>query len=376
MLQLTYRLASLFPTSKTHLQQQNFDPEGAKRALDSLLQKYEVDVLLHCLVVGGDRDRDRITAVEVQERRGRRKVCGKAFVDCSGDGDLSYHAGASTRYGNHGYVNLASLATRFGGLRNAHPTSAKWRDAILAAKAENPELKKVIPRNVGVLVKLPYSGDIVTYMASAAYDARESASISAAERQGRAQAKVYLDILRQLPGHENMYLVSSGPNFGTRESRHINSKYQLTKADIVSSQEFDDTVAVGAWYMEFHDGSKEDWPILFSSPPEGTFNIPLRCLWSKDTDNLFCAGRCVDGDQAASSAVRVQGTALATGQAAGCAAALTAVYGDKPEVEEVQTVLKKHGALLDRKGLPKAPVVMNAEDEERNMTHDDAVNGH
>lgn len=332
---------------------------------------YGVEVLLHCLVVGGERVDARVTAIEVQERRGRRKIRGKAFVDCSGDGDLAFHVGASTRYGNHGYINMGSLATRFGGLSEANPTSSMWRDAILREKAANPELKKLIPRNVGVLIKLPRSGDICTYMASAQYDARYSASISAAERKGRMQAKLYLDILRKLPGHKNMYLVSTGPNFGTRESRHINSRYQLTEDDIVTGRSFDDTVAVGAWYMEWHDGSKEDWPIVFKAPPNGTYEIPLGCLHSTDTPNLFCAGRCADGDQAASSAIRVMGTALATGQAAGVAAALSACLGGEINAKIVRQKLHENGALLDRHNLVKAEHV--EEVDGRNLSHREAL---
>ncbi|KEF52878.1 uncharacterized protein A1O9_11296 [Exophiala aquamarina CBS 119918] len=350
---------------------QNFDPEGLKRVLDDLTRSYGIDVLLHCTVVGGERCDHQLAAVEIQERRGRRKITAKAFVDCSGDGDLAYHGGASTRYGNHGHVNMGSLATRFGGLADANPTSAAWRDAIIAAKEQDPSLKKSIPRNVGVLIKLPGSGDISTYMASAQYDARNSASIAAAEREGRRQARVYLDILRKLPGHEKMYLVSSGPNFGTRESRHINSRYQLTESDILESRDFVDTVAIGAWYMEWHDGTKEDWPIIFKAPPNGTFDIPLRSLWSEDTSNLFCAGRCIDGDQSASSAFRVLGTALATGQAAGTAASLKALRGVDPSHQDVQSVLMKHGALLDRNVLVKASYV--EEPEGRNLSHHEAL---
>jgi hypothetical protein len=342
--------------------------------LDNVTATFSIEVLLHSSVVGGERNDGKLTAIEIQERRGRRKIRGKAFVDCSGDGDLAFHAGASTRYGNHGHVNMGSLSTRFGGLTHANPTSGLWRDAILAAKAANPDLKKIIPRNVGVLIKLPGSGDICTYMASAMYDARSSASISAAEQQGRIQAKVYLDILRKLPGHEHMYLVSTGPNFGTRESRHINSRYQLTESDIENGRSFDDTVAVGAWYMEWHDGSKEDWPILFKAPPEGTFEIPLRCLHSVDTPNLFSAGRCADGDQAASSAIRVMGTALATGQAAGIAAALNALTGVDPDPQEVRRLLSRHGALLSRHSLVKAVHV--EEPAGRNLSHHEALKGH
>jgi hypothetical protein len=33
-----------------------------------------------------------------------------------GDCDLAFFAGASTRYGNHGAVNLETLGARFGGI--------------------------------------------------------------------------------------------------------------------------------------------------------------------------------------------------------------------------------------------------------------------
>ena len=330
---------------------QNFEPEGLKVVLDDLTTSLGIQVLLHCVVVGGRRLQGKLQAVEVQERRGRRMIYAKAFVDCSGDGDLAFHSGASTRYGNHGHINMGSLGTRFGGLQNANPTSALWRDAILAAKSTDPRLRKVIPRNVGVLLKLPQSGDVCTYMASAMYDARNSASIAAAEREGRKQARVYLNILRKLPGHEKMYLVSTGPNFGTRESRHINARYQLTEADIMQEQTFQDTVAIGAWFMEWHDSSKPDWPINLKGPPKGTFDIPLRCLHSEDTFNLFCAGRCTDGDKVASSAIRVLGTALATGQAAGAAAAICSISGIEPDAEHVRKALIIQGALLNRNDL-------------------------
>ena len=211
----------------------------------------------------------------------------------------------------------------------------------------------------------------MTYMASAEYDARNSASISAAEQQGRMQAKVYLNILRELPAHENMYLVSTGPNFGTRESRHVNARYQLKENDLVSGSRFKDTVAIGAWYMEWHDATQEDWPISFTAPLNGTFEIPLSCLHSIDTDNLFCGGRCADGDKAASSAIRVMGTALATGQAAGTAAALTGRNGCIADAADVRKMLKEHGAFLDPSTLPRAVPV--DEPEGRNVGHEEAL---
>ena len=60
----------------------------------------------------------------------------RAFVDASGEGDLAQFAGAATRYGNDGAVNLGTLATRFGGIpRDVTVTADQLTAAIQAAKA-------------------------------------------------------------------------------------------------------------------------------------------------------------------------------------------------------------------------------------------------
>lgn len=325
------------------------DPEGVKVVLDEMMAEYKIDILLHTQVVGATRSTDNtLASVIIQERRGQRSLSAKAFVDCSGDCDLAYHAGASVRYGNHGAINLGSLGIRFGGLPDdVTPKASIWRDAIIAAKKNNPELCKLIPKNESVLIRLPLSGDVATYLASASYDARLSSSVTRAEISGRQQAQIYLKILRRLPGHEKMYIASTGPNFGTRESRHINAVYQLTEDDIMSGRHFEDVIALGAWGFEYHDETHETWASTFKYVPNKTFDVPLRCLQSSDTPNLFAAGRCVDGDQWAGSAVRVMGTALATGQAAGMAAGFVAAKGAKGlVVGEVQACLRNSGALL------------------------------
>ncbi|KAJ9603731.1 hypothetical protein H2200_011917 [Cladophialophora chaetospira] len=318
---------------------QVIEPECLKVVLDEIMAKHQIHVLLHATVVGAVRSSTgQVAKVQIQERRGRRDLLAKAFVDCSGDADLAFHCGASTRYGNHGAVNLGSLATRFGGLpRNVSPTARQWQEAVLLAKSDSPELQKLMRKNQSVLIRLPASGDIVAFLASASYDARSASSITAAEMSGRRQAQAYLQIIRKLPGHEKMYLVSTGPNFGTRESRHVNAIYQLTEDDIVFNRHFHDSIALGAWGMEFHDAEHCDWESSFRIPPNGTFEIPLRSLQSVDTPNLYVAGRCVDGDRGAGSAIRVMGTALATGQAAGVAAgfaASRAVDGDWDSSED------------------------------------------
>jgi hypothetical protein len=77
--------------------------------------------------------------------------------------------------------------------------------------------------------------------------------------------------------------------------------------------------------------------------------IPYGALVPVGSDHLLVAGRSIAGDQAANSAYRVQATCMATGQAAGAAAALAA--RDRRSVRavdhgELRATLAAHGAIL------------------------------
>lgn len=320
-----------------------FDPEGLKRVLDEVCRKAGADVFLHSFLSRAERAGDRIEAVAYQDHSGLHSVAGAAFVDATGDCDLAHFAKASTRYGNDGAVNLATLGTRFGGIP---------REVVVTADDVAKAVKDACARGVGpltkdksVIARLPLSGDLVCYLASESYDPRIVRSISDAEARGRRQAWAYLEAIREIPGCSGAYLVSTGPDFGTRESRHINAAYQLTWRDVVEGRRFDDAIGLGAWGAEWHD--RETFESSFIYPPDGgAYEIPLRCLMSVDMPNLFAAGRTANGDQKAGASLRVMGTAFATGQAAGVAAALLADRGST-KGRDVQMALRRQGALLE-----------------------------
>ena len=296
-----------------------FDPESVKLVLDNLCSASGVDVQFGSAVVDAERRDGCITTISIADHGGLRSASASAFVDATGDGDLSAFAGASVRYGNPDGVNLATLGTRFGGIpKGVNVTAAQIAEAV--AKLGNTA---DITKDRSVIARLPLSDDLVCYLASADYDPRDAASASIAEHNGRQQAWQYLEALCSIPGCQDAYLVSTGPEFGTRESRRINSTKQLTWQDIQQRREFDDCIALGAWGAEWHD--RETFVSTFDYPPDkSSYQIPLACLTSADTDNLFVAGRLADGDRLAGAAIRVMGTAFALGHAAGVAAALSA----------------------------------------------------
>jgi hypothetical protein len=75
----------------------------------------------------------------------------------------------------------------------------------------------------------------------------------------------------------------------------------------------------------------------------------LRCLIPRNVDGLLVGGRCISGTHEAHSSYRVTPIALATGQAAGVAAALAAQTGAAPRdlpAGDVQRRLIEQGANL------------------------------
>src|SRR5882762_8895390 len=225
--------------------------------------------------------------------------------------------------------------------------TAEYRPASRLTRngSSGPWTRRALTKDASVFARLPISGDVCSYLASADYDPRDVRSLSKAELEGRVQAYAYLEILRTMPGCERAYLVSTGPQFGTRESRHINAVEQLKWQDVRAGRGRSDTVALGAGGVEWHD--RETFKSTFEAPPGGAaYSIPLDCLRSRDTANLFAAGRTADGDQQAGASLRVMGTSFATGQAAGVAAALLANDG-AVDVRKVQSALRNQDAVLD-----------------------------
>lgn len=318
-----------------------FDPEALKFVLDELAEQAGVAVRFGSFVAGAIREDEWITEVKVADHSGFSKFRAKAFVDCTGDGDLAALGGASTRYGNEGSANLGTLGTRFGGVPKDITVTAQ---DISAAIANRGFPTGTVTKDRCVVVRLPISADLVVYLASVDFDPRDSLSLSRAETNARRQARSYLEAIRTIPGCEEAYLVSSGPEIGTRESRHLNGRHKLTWGEIEARKNFNDCIALGAWGAEWHD--RENYSSSFDYPPErSAYQIPLGCLHSIDTSNLFCAGRLADGDRKAGAAIRVMGTAMATGQAAGIAAALVAQEAFSSKA--VREQLHQGGALLD-----------------------------
>ncbi len=122
------------------------------------------------------------------------------------------------------------------------------------------------------------------------------------------------------------YVAAWPSRAGVRESRRIVGRYRLETADVATGAQFDDTVAFAAWPMELRENIQG--PKLRFPTGENPCGVPLRSLQARGDDALFVAGRCISSSHEAQASLRVIGTCLATGEAAGLAAALKALQTD------------------------------------------------
>jgi hypothetical protein len=146
---------------------------------------------------------------------------------------------------------------------------------------------------------------------------------------------------------------------GKRESRRFEGLYMLKQQDVVEQTQFEDSVAFGGWALDLHpaDGIYSNKPGCNQYHSKGVYGIPYRSFVSRDIDNLFYAGRIISTTHVAFSSSRVMATCGHGAQAVGMAASLCLKYNlapagllQNPYLQELQEELNLTGQSIP--GLP------------------------
>ncbi len=337
------------------------DPEAYKSAALELLDMAGVRYLLHAFASGVTGEPRRPEGVVLETKSGPLVVPASVIVDATGDGDLAAAAGAGYEIGrDDSLVQPMTLMFRvadfqrehFQGYVREHPdqwhgVSGLW-ELIEQARAAG-ELD--LPREDVLFFATPHEHELIVNSTRVpGVLGIDVFDLTHAERLARHQMEQIMRFLRnRVPGFEEAYVVQSGTQIGVRETRRISGEYQLTADDVLRSRRFDDVIARGSYPIDIHDPKGGRGTLLERLPVGGAYDIPLRCLIPRDVDALLVAGRCISGTHEAHSSYRVTPIALATGQAAGVAAALAAHAGVAPRdlaPDDVQRQLVAQGANL------------------------------
>jgi hypothetical protein len=343
-----------------------YNADHLKVAWERLVTEAGVSVLLHCFVQDVRTIDGRVSALLLATKAGLRQVTATAFVDASGDGDLSHHAGFG--YELAGSISPAQTLTATFRMINVDHARRKGltkddlRALMLQAAGDGYDL----PRRDGSDHITPIAGMTATVMTrldsvsrdtdGTLHTVLEPERLTAAEIEGRRQVIEYARFLTdRVPGYEEASLVGLSTQIGLRETRRVYGDYRMTRDDVLQARQFDDQIALCAAPIEdHHSGDGTAWAYL----PDGTAaGIPLRTLIVRDAQNVMVAGRCFSATHDAQASIRSMAQTMAMGQAAGTTAGLAARHsnGDVRDipVSAVRRTLRSAGAILELTAVPR-----------------------
>ena len=329
-----------------------------------------IDFLTQTMVVGVQEDDNQLYVI-VENKSGRHAFAANAIVDATGDADVCAFSGCGFLNQVGTETQPVSLLFKLGGVN--HDCLLDYVEANASSFKLDVEARCLRDRpyvnlwGFGDLLRrgytegrlslerneLHYAGHVLTNEAVInvtrfAADATSAKELSEAESVLRKQVLEFAKFFREcVPGCKDSFLAATASCVGVRESRRIKGLTVLTDADVRAGRSRSDAIARGGFPIDSHDPKGKGMDGT-EHVPQG-YDIPFGALVPDQGANIVVAGRCISAERKALASARITGTSMATGQAAGTAAALSARTGTpiaELRVGELQALLRAQGAII------------------------------
>ncbi|MBY6154394.1 FAD-dependent oxidoreductase [Vannielia litorea] len=287
----------------------HYNEVALSRWVETSLDKAGVIPITGAILREVERDGRRITAAKLVTRYGDVTVRAEGFADCSGDAALAYLAGLECRepdekvYGTQQCV-VEGLNTE------VDPPERDELSERIAQKAKDFGLL----RHGGIAFYFPGKDVAVLNMThmETPLDPLEASKMG---QFGKEQVDRGIELLKaEYPEFFGKIRVRSYGFPGIRQTRWIKGAHHLVVDEVVGQKKFDDAIGRTAWPIELHNAPEG---FVWNTFDENhTHYIPFGSMICPEADNLVAVGRCIDGDPAALSSVRVMGPCMAQGMAA------------------------------------------------------------
>jgi hypothetical protein len=287
-----------------------YDEVRLARWMERKLEEARVVTLVGALMTGAEFADRRLRVVDFASRYGNVRVRANGFVDASGDAALCLEAGLEARIPDapvYGSLNFLIEGYDAAAVENLDMPAVRERLKVAGSRYG-------LVRHDGWLMPFADQGFM---LANINHMRTPLDPLGAAQMvfDGRRQADGVIAFLRaEFPDIFANARVRTYGNPGIRQTRWIVSERQLTLDDIRQAKRPVDAIARCAWSVELHAAeSLVHWEEF---PNDHVYYIPLSCMLPAGADNIVAAGRCVDADSHALSAIRVMGPCIAMGAAA------------------------------------------------------------
>ncbi|OPZ24047.1 MAG: FAD dependent oxidoreductase [Lentisphaerae bacterium ADurb.BinA184] len=296
--------------------------------------------------------------VFVETKAGRRAVLARCVIDATGDGIVAAQSGVPWEQGDglHPYAMACTKVFRMGnafwpGNWPEEAAMEKVAKGLAAAVRQGDYDSPVITEQNRLLGyvrgrhwELPeHRHETLSVISRVlAVDPLDPFDLTRAEREGREQARQAVDVYRRhVPGFERAFLADTSAHLGVRSSRRLHGLATVTAEDAIRFRKHPDAIARSSWEIDVWPADSYTAPAVDRSTPEWRhrrdrliagefFDIRYGCLVATGLDNLLMAGRCLSAEHLAQASLRIQQTCMATGEAAGVAAALSVRAGVPP----------------------------------------------
>lgn len=312
-----------------------FDSFYLEIVLDEMLREAGVEILCYTQFADVVTKDERITHAILVAPEGMLCLSGKIFIDCTGNASVAEKAGVPTYKGEEqsGIPQPGTLMFEVDGVD----------DQRLIDHGTRPERPVKVYRT-------PKGKYKVNHYHVYNVDATNAKSLTDAHSVARHQVLDAFRILReQTPGFEQANISAVASVLGVRESRHIEGDYQITVEDVAEGTKFEDRIAVYGFGMDVHNRNNTEKG-NFKIEIAKRYYIPYSAMLPKKCDNLLVAGKTISCRSQAVGGMRCMPAAMAMGQAAGIAAALTLRDGvdvRRISIGELQKELKANDAIID-----------------------------
>jgi hypothetical protein len=301
-----------------------YPPPAFARVADMVVSESgNITVVLHATVAEAQAQGSRLSQVSALAWNEPLLFCPNTVVDCTGEATAAALAGASAENGATDQApalvfvleNVDPGLAERGLLEVRRELRRAVQDGSLPALCERLSLVPGTGSNGRLALKLsllPANPERALWQ-----------QVTDWEREARALLDPLQKFLvENIASCRNARLDSVAPQLGVRSGRRILGRARLADEDVLGTRKSPLGVARGCWPMERWTNSPRPEMTYFTE--RGYYDIPLDCLRPVELDNVFVAGRCLSATTGAMTSARVIGTALATGWAAGTAAAFQA----------------------------------------------------
>lgn len=260
------------------------------------------------------------------------------FSDCTGDGTIGYLAGADYRIGRESRSEFGEELAPPTADRMTMGASAQWYSEETDKKTSFPEFSYGVDFNDTNCEKVTMGE--WKWETGMNFD-----QISDAERIRDYGLMVVYSNWSFLKNHlkdngvyKKRSLAWVAYVSGKRESRRLLGDYILKQDDIDKNVFHEDASFATTWSLDLHfpdpENSKKFPGAEFKAATKHIYihpyAVPYRCLYSRNVENLFMAGRNISVTHVALGTVRVMRTTGMMGEVVGIAASLCKKYQDSP----------------------------------------------